>query len=431
MSESLEDRYRRIPYAEFVHRQTHPANVGALARLFGLRCVEPQRARILELATGRGTNLNWIAGTLPDTDCLGVDLVQEGIVAARQQAEREGLANVTFDHGDLLAMDFGDRRFDYIIAHGFMAWTPEPVQQRILEVCRDHLAEGGVGLISYNAMPGSSTRDALRRLFLLELGQGAGDASADEQLGAMDRVMRVLEQTLPSIAELPHAADLRVNLEGLRAKPPQVLLHDEAGVVSEPLYLLQFTQWAAETGLAYVVDTDLRLDWMAGFPQPLRQAIVDQGMSRLKALQYADYLRNTMFRSSLVCRAEDAKGLLAMPDERALCELHVRSLLRPQDPLAVDGDWPERFAMTGPSLVPGEKSDAVIEVSDPLIKALLHELASTTGASAPFADVFDRALARRGGEPTDDDLPRTARFTLEAVCRGRMQLTLSPAPPLT
>ena len=231
MNEDLVERYRRIPYAEFSHAQTHPGHVGAVARLYGLRPAAPRGARLLELATGRGTNLNWIAKTLPEAECLGVDLVAEGIENARTVAARNGLKNVIFETGDLLETDFGGRQFDYIIAHGFMAWTPEPVQQRILEVCRDHLAENGVALVSYNAMPGCATRDALRRLFLLEM-EGTGDGShdgadADGQLAAMEGVMDFFDQTLPSVDAMPHAADLRQSLKVLRKKPREVLLHDE------------------------------------------------------------------------------------------------------------------------------------------------------------------------------------------------------------
>lgn len=426
MNDKLADRYRRIPYAEFTHAQTHPAHVGAIARLYGLSAAEPNAARILELATGRGSNLIWIAKTLPEADCLGVDLVAEGIDAARQFAVQRRITNVTFEAGDLRETDFGDRRFDYIIAHGFMAWTPEPVQQRILEVCRDHLAPGGVALVSYNAMPGSSTRDSLRRLFLLEMEQSGEAAGPDEQLAAMEGVMEFFETTLPSIDSMPHAADLGQNLKVLRGKPREVLLHDEGGVVSEPLYLLQFTQWAAEIGLAYIADADLTLDLLELLPEPVRQAIAARQMPRLKALQYVDYLRNCPFRSSLLCRADEANKVRVQPDPQALFDLHIRSLLAPEEDVATFDTSLARFRLVGPPFVAGAPEDGVIETDIPLIRSVLSDLATTRDQPAPFADIWHRAKAQCEEPANRGELAAIMSVVLESVCLGRMKLSLSP-----
>ena len=39
-------------------------------------------------------------------------------------------------------------------------------------------------------------------------------------------------------------------------------------------------------------------------------------------------------------------------------------------------------------------------------------------------DALGKALTKRGGEPSDDDLQRAGRYAIEAVCLEQLQLTL-------
>jgi len=351
---------------------------------------------------------------------------------AEQAAEKEGVGNVVYRAGDLLEHDFGDARFDYIIAHGFLSWTPEATQQRLLEVCRDHLAERGVALISYNAMPGCATRDALRRLFLLEAGESNESAAApgDPALAAADRVLGFFEAALPGVRNLPHAAGLRSTIQRLRNRHPTVLVHDELGAVSEPYYLLQFTQWAGETGLTYVADVDLRLDWLDVHPKETKAAVIRAGMPRLKALQYADYLLNTAFRRSLVCRARDAETLRPMPDPAAVLGLSVRSRLEPVGPIAVSPGLAIRYHVPEPE----QRDDGerrMLEVTDPLAQAVLSELAARRERPVPMAEVWRRAVPRAGlqNQPSAEAVERIGRLVLQAVCRGQMSVYAGPYPP--
>src|SRR5262249_59304890 len=54
--------------------------------------------------------------------------------------------------------------FDYVIAHGVYSWIPAEARDRLLAVCREALAEGGVAYVSYNALPGWRVRQALREM---------------------------------------------------------------------------------------------------------------------------------------------------------------------------------------------------------------------------------------------------------------------------
>ena len=94
-----------------------------------------------------------------------------------------------------------------------------------------------------------------------------GSETEKSGLAAIDRVLGFFRDALPGVNNLPHAPTLAQQIQVVRGKSPNVVLHDELGAINDPYYLLQFTQWAAETGLAYIGDTDLRLDWMEVYPK--------------------------------------------------------------------------------------------------------------------------------------------------------------------
>jgi hypothetical protein len=114
----------------------------------------------------------------------------------------------------------------------------------------------------------------------------------------MERVKGFFDKTLPTVEHLPHGPLLRNEIENLRRKDPDIILHDELEPLNEPLYLLQFAQWAQAHGLTYVGDTSLINDWLAIYPKEVKQALLEHQMSRMQGLQYADFLMNRDFRRS-------------------------------------------------------------------------------------------------------------------------------------
>jgi tRNA G46 methylase TrmB len=74
----MTDSYDEIPYQSIPFTDTHPENLAALGRLFGLDTPDPARARVLELGCASGGNLIPLAFHLPEGRFLGVEL------AARQ-----------------------------------------------------------------------------------------------------------------------------------------------------------------------------------------------------------------------------------------------------------------------------------------------------------------------------------------------------------
>ena len=189
--------YKTTPYPAYVHGFSHPGHVAAVATLYGLSPPDPTHARVLEISSASGRNLRWIARSLPHSRCLGIDLVVN-------ETQDEMPRNVCIVEADILDYDFGEDRFDYIIAHGFLSWVPENVQQRLFEVCRDYLTTNGVALISYNTMPGCLVRDSLRRLLLYEL---SGVDQGGEKQRKRGRRHDQMRQAVEGQYAKPHAED--------------------------------------------------------------------------------------------------------------------------------------------------------------------------------------------------------------------------------
>ena len=65
MNDELRERYEETPYRQGAFPVTHPARVGAIARIFGLAPASPDRCRVLELGCGEANNLLPLAERFP------------------------------------------------------------------------------------------------------------------------------------------------------------------------------------------------------------------------------------------------------------------------------------------------------------------------------------------------------------------------------
>src|SRR5690606_24180804 len=86
-------------------------------------------------------------------------------------------------------------KFDYIIAHGIYSWVPEPVREKMLAICRDHLTDNGVAYISYNALPGWNMRRSLRDMMLFHT-RGFNDAKMKVQQARA--LLKFLAESVPT-----------------------------------------------------------------------------------------------------------------------------------------------------------------------------------------------------------------------------------------
>jgi cyclopropane fatty-acyl-phospholipid synthase-like methyltransferase len=133
LRDAIRADYEQLPYPKLAFSFSHPAQLAAMARLYGLQA--PPLQRILDVGCGSGANLLWIAKSLPETECLGIDLSENQLDEARRDAAA-AVTNARLQRADLMDFDAGAERFDYIIAYGFFGWVPDAVKTRLLDFCR-------------------------------------------------------------------------------------------------------------------------------------------------------------------------------------------------------------------------------------------------------------------------------------------------------
>jgi SAM-dependent methyltransferase len=198
--------YADVPFRTSAWMPAAPDRLAVKAHLHGLEPASPARARVLELGCGTGGNLVPLAVAHGDAELCGVDLAPGHIAEADAAARRLSLGNVRF-----FAMSFEDMPealgvFDYIIAHGLFSWIPLVLQERLLEVCRRHLAPRGVLFVSYNTYPGWHVKLAVRDVLL----RSTRDLpTLADRAAAAREILRRLCAALPHDTTSPYAAVVR------------------------------------------------------------------------------------------------------------------------------------------------------------------------------------------------------------------------------
>src|SRR5262245_52397812 len=163
-----------------------------------------------------------IAAQLEGARLLGIDRSARQIALAQTRAREAGLVNLELRCADVMTLELGDERFDYVIAHGLLSWVPDPVRDRVLQLARACLSSTGVVYLSYNTMPAWGIRGAVRRA-LLEL---VGDASDEREQIARARAGLAWLAEIQPLAGTAEDALLRQEIDALHDKPDMYLLHE-------------------------------------------------------------------------------------------------------------------------------------------------------------------------------------------------------------
>lgn len=137
-----------VPYSEYPQFQrimaeasgrTHDAVlIDAVLPLTGIVQRLHQGIDVADVGCGQGHALNLMAKAFPRSRFTGFDISEVGIAAARAEAEREGLDNVTFEVFDAGDLAFTDHRFDFVTTFDAVhdQAHPDLVLSGIFEVLR-------------------------------------------------------------------------------------------------------------------------------------------------------------------------------------------------------------------------------------------------------------------------------------------------------
>ena len=122
---------------------------------------------------------------------------------------------------------------------------------------------------------------------------------------------------------------LRNEFEILRRTSDSYLLHEHLEADNEPMYFHQFMEMADAHGLQFLAESYLLSTWISRRPGRLERGIRDLASDILELEQYTDFLRNRMFRKTLLCR----KGidLVESLTRASFSRCMLRSPLRPTE----------------------------------------------------------------------------------------------------
>ena len=251
--------------------------------------------RVLELGCGPGHNLLPMAASLPQASFVGVDLSQEHIRQGRALLAEAGLTNAELRHESITAVNEDWGRFDAVICHGVYSWVPPEVQAAILRIGRQNLAPRGIVYVSYNVLPGWYDRLPARE-FMLRMSSGCSTPRA-RVLAARNALAR-LAMGVPK--EDPQREVLTRLDRSLTGMSHAYILHEYLSPQNEPVHFSTFLKRASGHGLHWLGEAAPL--WGVDFPEEV-EPVLDVDVVERECRM--DYLRNRMFRASLLTHAEN------------------------------------------------------------------------------------------------------------------------------
>jgi SAM-dependent methyltransferase len=294
--------YDTAPYPDLSYVNTHPDHMAVLARLLGLSPAPVATARVLEIGCAGGGNLIPLAYALPQARFVGFDYSARQIEDGRQRVARLGLTNIELICRDLTTVGDELGMFDFIISHGVYSWTPPDVRDCMLALIKRLLRPQGVAFVSYNTYPGWHITGLVRDVMLLRAGE---IADPKEKAQAARTALRFMAE---HVADTAYGAIFRSYhdflQDGLKATDDAFLLHDELEETNDPVYFTQFVEHAERHGLQYLVEAELREVLPHMFKPETQAALQEMARSTLEMEQWMDFLRNRMFRQTLLVHAD-------------------------------------------------------------------------------------------------------------------------------
>jgi SAM-dependent methyltransferase len=190
-------------------RELSPAWLSWVAGLHGHRVRAPgEPFTYMELGCGNGLSANAFAAAYPEGSFWACDFNPNHVANARELAARAGSRNVEFLEKSFAELESANLpEFDFITFHGVLSWISEANRRHIIQFLRSKLKPGGVCYASYNALPGWSALEPVRRMMLEYASTVPGDTHT-KVTAAIAWLGRLREANAKPIAENPRVQRL-------------------------------------------------------------------------------------------------------------------------------------------------------------------------------------------------------------------------------
>lgn len=369
--------YDRVAYPSRAYPYCHPDRLCVIGRLFGLETPDTRQARVLEIGCGGGGNLVPMAGRLPASEFVGVDLSARAIEEAGARIRRFGLTNVAVQQRDILELGPDLGPFDYILCHGVFSWVPDPVREALFVAIRQLLTATGVAYVSYNAYPGWHLHGVARDIMLFH---GGRFETPEEQVEQARAFVRFAARTAGQ-GEGAWSRAVRQAGSIMDGFVPGYYFHDFLATENTPFLLSEFVRRARTHGLNYLGDALLGTMLSQHLPDEVRAVLDTVAQDIVTYEQYMDLLRGTGFRRTLLCHGEAELRRRISGGVTAGMYAVVQARLKQAD-----------LDPVHPAPLEFETSDgSEVTIADPLTKAAMVELLAAHPAEIAMPELVERA----------------------------------------
>ena len=321
--------YKELGYKSYPFPFTTPAYLEAYGALVGLNTPPAKTARVLELGATYGGNIISQAVFNPEATFVGIELSQDQVEKGNQIISDAKLDNVSLIQGNILNFEESMGTFDYIIAHGFYSWISDEMKDKLLNIISSHLADNGIAYVSYNTYPGWHIMEEVRQLMLFANRE-------QDNLTHKEKVLR--GKTVGSLvgAQILNYDNLKERnskflgaLRSVMQKDDYYVGHDHLEPHNDPCYFYQFNDHLKAHDLAYVCDADLTLSMVRTYDESIAAKLEQLAPnSQVDQEQYLDFILDTTFRKSIICKASVAKDInFAVANPAEVNTIPVRTIV--------------------------------------------------------------------------------------------------------
>ena len=266
------------------------------------RVVPPKVAdgfRYLELGCGLGRSLTTLAAANPNGQFVGVDANPDHAAAIQRDIAAGKLNNAR-----VIKCDFGHvpkdlGTFQFIALHGVLSWVAPNVREEILSIAKEHLAPGGLLLVSYNAMPGwahlQPIRGILRQYALLRQGD-----SVQRLRDALAYLVFIRDKHAKYFEDNPRAA---AYVDTLLKQDVNYLVHEFLNEHWTSFYFADVSGMFGGAGLSFVGSLPVFTNFWDLCVRPEFQELFRTTTNRLVTEAHKDFCANTAFRWDLYAKA--------------------------------------------------------------------------------------------------------------------------------
>ena len=387
-----ENAYNEIPYDSRPFSQAHPNRMATIARLFDLTPADITKCRVLELGCASGGNLIPMACYLSGSEFVGVEYAKVHVEMAQKAISSLGLTNIRVKHESIMGVDDAWGQYDYIITHGVYSWVSKEVQEKILSIYKRNLAPNGIGYISYNTYPGWHVRGMLRHMMLYHVGQFSDSKKRLEQARAL---MDFMTSSVP-VNDNYFGMLLKKEVEIIKKSRDDYLFHEHLERENNPVYFHQFAEQAASYGLEYLGEVEFGTMLDNGYPKNISETLRRISPNIIRKEQYMDFLRNRLFRQTLLCHG-DSKIKRNVGPENVLGLLVASNATLENGPLDTSQEKVQVFKTRGNNM---------IRTNSPLAKAAFMALKEQWPCALSLDEMVDKAYEILGKSKMDDENQR-------------------------